>query len=73
MDWGTVVALVIVAIAVFYTIYSFVKKYRRLTAPEKSQKIGPCGHSCDNCPFAKYADLGSCPNRKKPKKSCCCE
>ena len=74
MDWGTVVALAIVALAVFYTVFTFVRKYRRLSAPQKPSKIGPCGHACDHCPFAKYGDLGSCSRRNSKPKSggCCC-
>lgn len=64
MNAETVLVAIIVLGAVLYLIWSCVKSFRRL-----SKNIGPCGHCCDNCPFAKYSQGTRCchthPNMKK--------
>ena len=50
----TVLVVFIVAASAIYMIYKQVKKFRHLNGAN----IRPCGHCCDNCPFAKDSPDG---------------
>ena len=72
MNFDNIIVAVIVTLAIAYVIYYFIKKTRSL------KKVGPCGHSCDNCPFAKYNQgIPCCQNKHNEKNkrsdgcSCC--
>ncbi|MBQ9394744.1 MAG: FeoB-associated Cys-rich membrane protein [Proteobacteria bacterium] len=62
MTLDNIIVAIIITAAAAYVIYYFVKKARSL------KKVGPCGHSCDNCPFAKYNNGVSCCHHKQNDK-----
>ena len=53
-----IVACIVIAALIYIVVY-FVRKTRRL-----SKNVGPCGHCCDNCPFAKTNQGGTCCHSK---------
>lgn len=59
MNWDIVIVSMIVAAAFAYVVLYFIRKSRHL-----SKNIGPCGHCCDNCPFAKYNQGMACCHTK---------
>ncbi|MBO4350912.1 MAG: hypothetical protein J6A01_08215 [Proteobacteria bacterium] len=67
---------IVVCAALGYFIYSSVKKLKCLLAPVDKGCCGKgtCGHSCEDCPFAKQFGPSAEPPKKKKKNggSCCC-
>lgn len=71
MDIGTIIVLIIVALAIVYVVYTTIKKYIHLSRPVTHGSCnGHCGHCCDNCPFAKYSE--ECLKKKNGGGGCCC-
>lgn len=65
----------VVCAALGYFIYTSVKKLRNLFAPidKGCGGNGACGHSCEDCPFAKqFGPQPEKPKKKKKGGSCCC-
>ncbi|MBO5753123.1 MAG: hypothetical protein J6S69_05430 [Proteobacteria bacterium] len=58
MTLDFMIVAVIVSLAALYLGYYTAKKIRRF----RDKTVGPCGHSCENCPFAKN---GQTPCQKK--------
>lgn len=54
MNEDILIVGLIVALAVGYLIYHYVRKIHRLS----QKNVGACGHRCDCCPFAKMG--GGC-------------
>lgn len=62
MSIDNIIVGIIVVLAAAYFIYYLYKKVRSIN------KVGPCGHECENCPFAKYNQGTACCHTKPTEK-----